>query len=69
MNAAESMQSCALCAGLFPGPGLFENGKVYCCDKCARMQQHKFRGLLMVAPKLLGLLSVGAILGYFIRGK
>lgn len=69
MNASESIQSCAMCAGLFPGPGIVEHGKVYCCDKCANMQQHKLRGLLAMAPKLIGVLSVGAIFGYLIRGK
>ena len=69
MHASESMQSCAMCAGLFPGPGIVEHGKVYCCDKCATMQQHKLRGILAMAPKLIGVLSIGAILGFLIRGK
>ncbi len=69
MNAPESMQACAMCAGLFPGPGITDAGKVYCCDKCADFHQHKLRRLGAMAPKLISILSVGVIIGYLIRRK
>lgn len=69
MNTAETMQSCAMCSGLFPGPGIVDHGQLYCCDKCANMHQHKFSGLMAMAPKLLVVLSIGATIGYLIRGK
>lgn len=69
MNAPESMQSCDLCAGLFPGPGIQLNDKVYCCDKCADAAQHKLRMLTKMAPKLMVVLGVGAFFGYLLRGK
>lgn len=69
MHASESMQSCAMCAGLFPGPGIIDHGKAYCCDKCADYHQHKLHMLAAMAPKLIGVLSIGAIIGYLVRRK
>ena len=62
----ELMQRCAMCGGRFPGPGINASDKVYCCDKCADFHQHKAHRVAAMAPKLLGILSLGAILGYFI---
>lgn len=69
MNAPESMQSCDMCAGQFPGPGIQFDDKVYCCDKCADAAQHKLRMLTKMAPKILAVLGIGAIFGYLLRGK
>lgn len=69
MNAPESMQSCDMCAGQFPGPGIRLNDKVYCCDKSADTAQHKLRMLTKMAPKLMAVLSIGAVFGYLLRGK
>lgn len=69
MNAPESMRSCDLCSGLFPGPGIELNGKVYCCNKCADAAQHKLRMLTTMAPKIMTILAIGVIFGYLLRGK
>lgn len=66
MTAPETMQTCAMCAGQFPGPGIQNQGKVYCCDKCADYHQHKLHMLVAMAPKLAAVLGVGAIIGYLV---
>lgn len=66
MYLSESMQTCAMCAGRFPGPGIQNQTKVYCCDKCADYHQHKLHMLIAMAPKLVGVLGVGAIVGYLV---
>lgn len=63
---AESMQTCAKCGGHFPGPGIENRGKVYCCDKCAQAGQHKFRRLIAMAPKLVSVASIGAVVGFLL---
>ncbi len=65
-EAIEVMQICAMCGGRFPGPGIEASGKLYCCDKCADYHQNKFRMVAAMAPKLVSILSIGAIVGYFI---
>lgn len=60
------MQTCASCGGHFPGPGIQSKGKVYCCDKCAEAAQNKLRMLVMMAPKLAGIMGIGAIVGYLL---
>jgi hypothetical protein len=62
----EVMQTCAMCGGRFPGAGIDAGGKLYCCDKCADFHQHKLHMVAAMAPKLVGILSIGAIVGYFI---
>lgn len=69
MNTAETMKSCAICGGLFSVPRIVDHGQLYCYDKCANMHQHKFSGFMAMAPKLMVVLSVGAIIGYLIRGE
>ena len=66
MTTPEAMQTCAMCAGQFPGPGIQNQGKVYCCDKCADYHQHKLHMLAAMAPKLVAVLGVGAIIGYHV---
>ena len=66
MNVPALMQICAMCAGQFPGPGVQSQGNVYCCDKCADYHQHKIHMLAAMAPKLAGVIGVGAMIGYFI---
>ena len=66
METTESMQTCAMCSGRFPGPGIENSGKLYCCDKCADYHQHKLHMVAAMAPKLVGILGVGAILGYLV---
>ena len=66
MQAIEAMQICAMCGGQFPGPGIAASAKLYCCDKCADYHQHKFHMAAAMAPKLVGILSIGAIVGYLI---
>ena len=62
----EVMQTCAMCGGRFPGPGMEAGGKLYCCDKCADYHQHKLHMVAAMAPKLVGILSLGAMVGYLI---
>lgn len=69
MEETESMQSCAMCGGRFPGPGIENEAKVYCCDKCADFHQHKSHMVAAMAPKVLGVLGIGALLGYLIGRK
>ncbi len=66
METTESMQICAMCRGRFPGPGIENEGKLYCCDKCADYHRHKLHMAAAMAPKLLGILGVGAVAGYFL---
>lgn len=66
METTESMHSCAMCGGKFPGPGIEAEGKLYCCDKCADYDQHKSHMVAAMAPKLVGILGVGAFIGYMI---
>ncbi len=66
MEITESMHVCAMCSGRFPGPGIENEGKLYCCDKCADYHQHKFHMVAAMAPKMIGILGVGAIVGYII---
>lgn len=71
-KAIETMQICAMCGGRFPGSGIEVSGKLYCCDKCEDYHQHKFHMVAAMAPKLVGILSIGVIIGYFLgrnRGK
>jgi hypothetical protein len=62
----EVMQTCAMCGGRFPGAGIDAGGKLYCCDKCADFHHHKLHMVAAMAPKLVGILSIGAMVGYFI---
>lgn len=34
-HADGAMTTCDRCGGRFPGPGVPQNGRTYCCDKCA----------------------------------
>ena len=63
------MQACAMCGGLFPGTGIIHQGKAYCCDKCADMSQRKLKMLKAMAPKVLGVLGLGAFFGYLFARK
>ncbi len=69
MEETEGMKACAMCGGRFPGPGIESEGKVYCCDKCADYHQHKSHMAAAMAPKVLGVMGIGAILGYLIGRK
>lgn len=70
MNTTMTLNSCAMCGGYFPGPGVEAGGKVYCCDKCADRDQHKLHMLTAMAPKIMGMLAIGAALGYLLgRGR
>lgn len=60
------MQTCAMCGGQFPGPGVTAGDKLYCCNKCADYHQHKLHLVAAIASKLIGILSLGAIIGYLI---
>lgn len=62
MSTVGSMQACA--GGLFRGPGIINQGKAYCCDKCADMGQHKVKMLKIMAPEVLGVLGLGAFFGH-----
>ena len=66
MEAIESMQTCAMCGGRFPGPGIEKEGNAYCCDKCADYHLHKLHMAAAMAPKVLGILGIGALIGFFI---
>ena len=66
MEAPEPMLSCAMCGGKFPGPGIEDGGKLYCCDKCADYHQHTSHMLAAMAPRLVGILGIGALIGYMI---
>jgi len=66
MEANEPLHSCAMCGGKFPGPGIEDGGKLYCCDKCADYHQHKSHMLAAMAPKLVGILGIGALIGYMV---
>lgn len=67
METTKEMQKCAMCGGRFPGPGIESEGKSYCCDRCANFQQHKFKMIAAMAPKLAGVLGIAAIFGYIIK--
>ncbi len=69
MEATESMHSCAMCSGKFPGPGIEAEGKLYCCDKCADYDHHKSHMVAAMAPKLVGILGIGALIGYMVGRK
>jgi hypothetical protein len=66
MQASQSMHTCAMCSGQFPGPGVETAGQVYCCDKCADYDQHKSHMLAAMAPKVVGILGLGAFIGYLL---
>lgn len=71
MEATDSMNTCAMCNGRFPGPGIESpgidsKGKLYCCDKCADYHQHKLHMVAAMAPKIVGILGIGAFIGYLI---
>jgi hypothetical protein len=60
------METCARCKGKFPGPGIEKNGKVYCCDKCARgAKQMMFK----VIPAVLRVFGLGFLIGYLTQGE
>jgi hypothetical protein len=58
------METCARCKGKFPGPGIEKNGKVYCCDKCAKGPQ---RMIVKFIPAVLGVFALGFFTGYLTR--
>lgn len=66
MRVTESMHTCATCSGKFPGPGIEEAGKLYCCDRCADFGQHKTHMLAAMAPKVAGVLALGVVAGFFL---
>lgn len=66
MGTAEAVHQCAMCKGVFPGPGVQMGGEIYCCDKCADRDQNKMHMVAAMAPKVIGVLSVGALLGYLV---
>ena len=66
MEATENMHTCAMCKGRFPGLGIEAEGKLYCCDKCADYDQHKSHMVAAMAPKLVGILGIGGLIGYMV---
>lgn len=66
LSDAESMQTCTKCGGHFPGAGVENNGKVYCCDKCAQAGRHKLHELIGMAPKLISVVGIGAVAGFLL---
>ncbi|MBT9568243.1 MAG: hypothetical protein IV085_08080 [Thiobacillus sp.] len=64
MRITESMHTCSMCGGKFPGPGIEEEGKLYCCDRCADFGQHKTHMLAAMAPKVAGVLALGLVAGF-----
>lgn len=69
MGTADALETCAMCGGHFPGAGIESAGKMYCCDKCADRDQNKMRMVAAMAPKIIGLLTIGALVGYFLGRK
>lgn len=69
MATADALNTCAMCGGRFPGPGIEAGGEIYCCDKCADRHQHKMRLVTAMAPKVIGILGIGAVLGYLVGRK
>lgn len=60
------MQTCDRCGGNFPGPGVEEAGKVYCCDKCAAGPRRMMpRMMLRMAPMAALLVGVGLLIGRY----
>jgi hypothetical protein len=62
------MQQCERCGGLFPGPGVEQQGKVYCCDMCtqgpkmmARMPMKTMARMPMMRFILAGIGLVGLV--------
>lgn len=55
-----------MCGGHFPGPGIEGVGMVYCCDKCADCDQNKMHMVAVMAPKVLGMLTIGSVIGYLL---
>jgi hypothetical protein len=49
------MNTCYRCKGKFPGPGIEKEGKLYCCDKCAKGPK------IMLAKLPIMLIMAGAI--------
>lgn len=58
------MKVCARCKGKFPGPGIEKEGKVYCCDKCARGPR---RMIPKMIPAVLGIFGLGFLAGYLVK--
>lgn len=50
------MKACERCKGKFPGPGIEKEGKVYCCDKCAKGPG---RMMPIIIPAVLGAFGLG----------
>jgi hypothetical protein len=53
---------CDRCGGQFPGPGVSLNGRIYCCDKCAKGPGAKTM-IRMLLPAT-GLVVLGSVLGW-----
>lgn len=66
MDTVDALNTCAMCGGHFPGRGIEAGGEVYCCDRCADRHQHKMHRVTAMAPKVIGILSIGAALGYLV---
>lgn len=63
---SQKMLRCARCGGHFPAPGVEREGKVYCCDKCARGPLGMKAG--MVAMPLL-ILGAGGLAGFWVARR
>jgi hypothetical protein len=60
------VEKCARCKGKFPGPGIEKEGKVYCCDKCARGPK---KMMFKMAPIIAGIFGLGLLFGSLTAGK
>lgn len=63
MQSTEAMNTCAMCEGRFPGPGIESESQLYCCDKCADYAHHRLHMVAAMAPKVLGMLAIGGLIG------
>jgi hypothetical protein len=60
------MKTCARCKGKFPEPGIEKNGKLYCCDKCAKGPKQM---MFKVIPAVLGVFGLGFLTGSLSQGE